>query len=85
MRHDNDDFDPWTSLGLATAMVLNRLRCQAQLLELQTDEPKPGIENDKPKSDRSQKADSEAHRRFVERRLQELAMFERRANRLGKN
>ena len=45
--HDNDNFDPWTSLGLATAMLLNRLRCAAQLLDLtqiheQQDEHPPG-------------------------------------------
>ena len=45
--HDNDNFDPWTSLGLATAMLLNRLRCMAQLRDLtqiheQQDEHPPG-------------------------------------------
>lgn len=75
--HDNDNFDPWTSLGLATAMVLNRLHCQAQLLELETDSPDKGVESDNPKSDSPDETKKEVHRRFVETRLRELAAFER--------
>jgi hypothetical protein len=77
--HDNelDNFDPWSSLGLQTAMILNRLQIKARLLELQTETPKKGVDNDKPETDRTTGDDKEEQRRFVEMRLRELADFER--------
>jgi hypothetical protein len=68
-HHDNDDFNPWTSIGLQTAMLLNRLRIQAQLLELQTDSPEKGVENDKADNERATREEKEDQRRFVERRF----------------
>jgi hypothetical protein len=68
-HYDNDDFNPFTSIGLATAMLLNRLRIQSQLLELQTDSPEKGVENDKPDNERAAREEKEDQRRLVERRL----------------
>jgi hypothetical protein len=68
-HYDNDDFNPFTSIGLATAMLLNRLRIQAQLLELQTDSPEKGVENDKPDNERAPREEKEDQRRLVERRF----------------
>jgi hypothetical protein len=64
-----DNFDPWTSLGLQTAMLLNRLRIQAQLLELQTDSPQNGVENDNQHNDRAAEQKKEEQRSLVERRF----------------
>jgi hypothetical protein len=68
-HYDNDDFNPFTSIGLATAMLLNRLRIQAQLLELQTDSPEKGVENDKANNEGAAREEKEDQRRLVERRL----------------
>jgi hypothetical protein len=65
----NDNFDSWTPLGLATAVILNRLRCEARLLELQTDSPEKGVENDKRDNERTAREEKEDQRRLVERRL----------------
>jgi len=69
--HANDNFDPFTSLGLQTAMLLNRLRIQAQLLEL-TSEEKEGSE-EKPESENQAKDRPGHHSEDVEHGLRELA------------
>lgn len=65
--HDNDNFDPWTPLGLATAAILNRLHCQAQLLEL-TSEQKEARE-EKAESENQAKEGPEHNREYVDGRL----------------
>jgi hypothetical protein len=75
---NEDDQNTWESIGWKAMLIVNRLRCQAQLLELQTERPKKGVNNDKPETDRTTRDDEEEQRRFVEMRLRELADFERR-------
>jgi hypothetical protein len=67
--HNNDNFDPFTSLGLATAMLLNRLHIQAQLLELQTDSPENGKDNDTPDNNHGGGNNEEDKDRLIERRI----------------
>lgn len=73
---DNDNFDPWSSIGLAAAMILNRLQNERALLELREEEKKQGDRD--AARDRADKEDSERHRDYVNQRLRELRSFERR-------
>jgi hypothetical protein len=75
--HDNDNFDPWSSLGLATAMILNRLRNQRVLLELADDKHEKSQRDTGGGS--AEKEKEEANREYVDQRLRELAAFEDRA------
>jgi hypothetical protein len=70
-HHDNDDFDPFTSLGLQTAMLLNRLRISAQLLELASEQKEGGEE--KPECENEAAEGPEQHPQYFENRLRELA------------
>jgi hypothetical protein len=38
LTHANDNFDPWSSIGLAASMILNRLRNERLLLELREEQ-----------------------------------------------
>jgi hypothetical protein len=69
-HHDNDDFDPFTSLGLQTAMLLNRLRIKAQLLEFASEQKEGGEE--KPESENETKDRPAHHREQIEHRLDGL-------------
>ncbi len=37
--HDNDNFDPWSSIGLQALLIVNRLRLQAQIANLEEQKP----------------------------------------------
>lgn len=76
--HDNDDFDPWSPIGLAAAMILNRLRNKRALLEL-AEEQKEQSDRDTARSG-AEKENAERHREYVDTRLRELAAFERRSD-----
>lgn len=39
--HANDDKEPFTSIGLQTLLILNRLRLQALLMQIDEDQNKP--------------------------------------------
>ncbi len=77
--HGNNDNEPnpWSSIGLQAMLIVNKLRVQAQLRE------EPKLEDVGDNSDRGGgRADEErerAHREYVESRLRETAAFERRA------
>jgi hypothetical protein len=73
---NNDDFDPWTSIGLQTAMLLNRLRIQAQLLELQTDEKQNEQSGSDPNAGNADEQRAEDQRRYVDQPLQKIPAFE---------
>lgn len=74
--HDNDNSDPWCSIGLQAALIVNKLRLQAQLTnsneqknEDRKCEPDPGSGDEQKRAEQ---------REYVEQRLRELAAFERR-------
>jgi hypothetical protein len=66
-------------IGTHVNLILNKMRCDARIRELNCDEQKPD-EAAKDQSDTNKEHESEAHREFVSRRLADLAAFERRAN-----
>lgn len=68
--HDNDN-EPLTfqSLGLAAALVINRIRNAQTLRDLQTDGPQKGVENYTPDNDQAANDKAEDQRRLVERRV----------------
>jgi hypothetical protein len=74
--HNNDNFDPFTSLGLATAMLLNRLSIKAQLLEFASEQKEGGEE--KPESENQAKAGPCHHSEHVEHRLNGLASLKQK-------
>jgi hypothetical protein len=82
--HDNDDLNPWTSIGLQTNLILNRLRCDAQIRELmKIDEQKQEQSEGKRQSGAQDNQRADEHAKYVEQRLRDYAAFERRAS--GKN
>ena len=78
-RYANDNEpNSWSSIGWQAAMIVNRLRCQAHLLELQTDKQKDeNAPDNRERGDRREK-NSDSHEKYVDQRLRELAAFERR-------
>jgi hypothetical protein len=84
MKGNNDNLDPWTSIGLQTNLILNRLRCQTQLRELTSEEKKgeKPSENHDP-GDNDQRRDAE-HEKYVVARLREIRAFEDRARGIKK-
>jgi hypothetical protein len=80
MRHaDNDNTNPWSSIGLQAALIVNKLRVQAQLTEKQN----PSQGEQRPANDEKGNAAEKrpaAHSEYVDQRLREIAAFERRAS-----
>jgi hypothetical protein len=68
-HHDNDDFDPWSPLGLATAVILNRIRNAQTLRDLQTDSPENGKDNDTPDNNQTGGKNEQDQHRLIERRI----------------
>jgi hypothetical protein len=50
-QNNNDNLDPWTSVGSQTAMLLNQLRCQAQILDLTSQQKESCEENPQPRDE----------------------------------
>jgi hypothetical protein len=73
----NDNFDPWQSIGLQAALIVNKLRCQAQLSDA-NEKQDSERSDDRNGTDRSEQ-DSEQHRAYVDQRLRDFRAFERRA------
>ena len=75
--HDNDN-EPLTfqSLGLAAALVINRIRIAQQLLELASEQKEGGEEN--PESENQAKDRPGHYSEDVERGLHELAASNRK-------
>lgn len=76
---DNDTHEPnpWRSIGLQAALIVNRLRCQAQLTKFNKETEKDSSGN--ADGEQRRKEDPKADRTYVDTRLRELAAFERRA------
>jgi hypothetical protein len=79
MENANDNFElPFTQIGLAAALVLNRLRNNLQISSFQKQEiDKRSSETDTGNAGDKERAD---HKEYVDRRLRDLAAFEKRAN-----
>jgi hypothetical protein len=75
---DTHDDEPtrWTSIGWQALLITNRLRCQAQLSNI--DEQKTESDDERSSSGDEEKRALE-HLEFVDRRLRELGRFEDRA------
>ena len=73
---DRDETLTFTQLGLQTALIINRIRNAQTLLELAKEEQKQS-DRDTARG-RTEKENSERHREYVDRRLKDLAAFERR-------
>lgn len=78
MKASNDNSPTWIGIGLHAALIVNKLRCRAQLTEMDKEQneqrerdPAPG------RSDEQKRAEQ---RRYVEKRLRELAAFERKVS-----
>lgn len=79
----NDNFDPWTSLGLATAMALNKLRCDAQIRELASEPNEADKKQRQPEKsdDGADKAHHEKESADLERRVRDILAMENRLRR----
>lgn len=72
-HNDNDEL-PFTSIGLAAALILNKLRLATQLTEQEVGK------GDAETASRDRSSDGKAERgEYVEKRLVDLREFERRA------
>jgi hypothetical protein len=74
-----DNFDPWTSLGLATAMVLNRLHNAAQLVHFNEQQKEPADKDGQPGN--KDKQDDPQSRADIERRIRDILAMENRLRR----
>jgi len=68
---NNDNFDPWTPLGLATAVILNRIRIAQTLRELASEQKEARGENHQ--CDNQAEERPEQNREYVEGRLNGVA------------
>jgi hypothetical protein len=67
----------FTKIGLAAALVMNRLRCELQILDADKKQnpERPGDTN----AGRTEEEKEKEQREYVDHRLRELAAFERKA------
>jgi hypothetical protein len=85
MKGNNDNLDPWTSIGLQTNLILNRLRNEQAIRDLVSSEEKkeePSGEDSKP-SNQDERRDTE-HEEYVATRCREIRAWEKRARGLKK-
>jgi hypothetical protein len=79
--NDNEEPNTFMSLGLATALLINRIRNAQTLLELvKANEEKEERRPEERDNAGAQQNNSPEHTEAVNRRLRDLAAFERRAN-----
>jgi hypothetical protein len=76
--HNNDNENSWSTIGWQAALIVNRLRCQAQILELTSEEKKeePRDENPKP-GDKDERGDTEQEK-YIVARIREITAWEKR-------
>lgn len=73
--HTNDNFNPWQSIGWQANLILNKLRIRLRLDEEKNEQPES-----KPDTNAADKEREEHQRRYIEQRLRELAIWERRVS-----
>lgn len=71
----------FTSIGTTALLILNKLRCDAQIRELQAGETKNGEGEPKKGSDDTDKENDEKERRAIERRIRDILAMENRLRR----
>lgn len=77
--NDNEP-NPWSSIGLQAAMILNKLRVTAQLNDPK--HPKNGVvDSDKRKNERADEHRKEQERADLERRVADILAMENRLRR----
>jgi hypothetical protein len=74
-RQDNEP-NPWSAIGLQAALIVNKLRLQAQLTERTITQDN---QTDEEQWRDNHRKEEEARLALVKRRLADLAEFERRA------
>lgn len=81
-HHDNDNEpDSFIQLGLATALLLNRIRNSVTLLELSKRNEEKDVERAADRdSGRRNENSADEHARAVDQRLRDFSAFERRAS-----
>jgi hypothetical protein len=79
MAHGTNDNepDPWTSIGWQANLILNRLRNFRTLLELTEEQQEQGQR--KTGGGDQEKRDDKDHSEYVEQRVREIAKFEQQA------
>jgi hypothetical protein len=74
--HNDNEPNPWRSIGWQAALIVNRLHCAAQILELASEQKEGGEE--KPESE-NQAKDGQCHYgEHVEHRLNGLAALKQK-------
>lgn len=71
--HDNDD-EPFSAIGLQAALIVNKLRLQAQLAD-ETKNDAPGKQRES--ADAAKDTEEERHRNAVASGVRHIARFER--------
>lgn len=77
---DNEP-NPWSSIGLQAAMIVNRLRCQSQLNDNSKEEDRGVIKQDQQPDDSKKEKSSETERADIERRMRDILAMENRLRR----
>lgn len=79
-RHfDNDNEpDPFSAIGLQAALIVNKLRLQAQLAKIDKEDQKDAQRNTERNG--SDEKDGGADREYIDQGLKKIAAFERRAS-----
>jgi hypothetical protein len=73
--NDNEP-NSWRSIGWQAALIVNRLRCHSQLLELASEQKEEREEKPEPENDTKERPAYD--REYVEHRLREIAAWERK-------
>lgn len=74
----NDNFDPFSAIGLQAALIVNKLRLQAQLLSIDEKQDEGGASNGETSD--SEKKRGPDYGDAVAHGLKRIAAFERRAS-----
>ena len=81
-RHDNDNEpNPWSAIGLQAALIVNRLRCQAQLTEKQNPPENDGNTGNKRNRGDGPKDHVPDEAADIERRIADILAMENRLRR----
>jgi hypothetical protein len=75
--HEDEEPTRWTSIGWQALLIANRLRCQAQLHPDEKHHEQRQRESERATADEQRE---KTQREYVEKRLADLAAFERRVS-----
>ena len=81
-QHDNDNEpNPWSAIGLQAALIVNKLRCQAQLTEKQNPPENDGNTGNKRNRGDGPKDHVPDEAADIERRIADILAMENRLRR----